>query len=62
MGDEIRIKVSDELDKLILEISEEIGVKKTEYVKGLVIEDLKNILDKSLNNPLLVPKKGKDNE
>lgn len=41
MADEIRVKISNDLDKILSEISEEIGVKKTEYVKSLIIEDLR---------------------
>ncbi len=39
---EIKIVVSDETEKLIESICENIGIKKTEYVKGLLIEELKN--------------------
>ncbi len=38
---EIKIIVSDVMDNRIEEISQKVGIKKTEYVKGLVIEDLK---------------------
>ncbi|MBU1204149.1 MAG: hypothetical protein KKG60_03730 [Nanoarchaeota archaeon] len=50
MGDEIRVKISDELDGILQKVSEEIGSKKTEYVKSLVIEDLRcrGIPDESL--------------
>lgn len=41
MNDEIRIKLSDRMDKILDKVSERIGVKKTEYVKSLIIEDLK---------------------
>jgi len=48
MGDEIRIKISDELDKILFKISEGVGSKKTEYVKSLIIEDLRV---KGIENP-----------
>ena len=38
---EIKIVVSDETEKVIEKVCEAIGIKKTEYVKGLVIEELK---------------------
>ena len=38
---EIKISVSEKTDKIIQEIVDSIGIKKTEYVKSLVIEDLK---------------------
>jgi len=38
---EIKISMSDEMDKLIQKISDELGIKKTEFVKFLVIENLK---------------------
>jgi len=38
---EIKISVSEEMDKIIQKISDEIGIKKTEFVKSLVIENLK---------------------
>lgn len=41
MADEIRVKMSNELDRILSKISEEIGVKKTEYVKSLIIKDLR---------------------
>ena len=40
---EIKISVSDEMDDLIQKVAGELGIKKTEYVKSLVIENLKNI-------------------
>ena len=38
---EIKIVVSDVMEKIIEKLSDSLGIKKTEYVKGLVIEDLK---------------------
>jgi len=40
---EIKIVLSEKMDKLVQKISNEIGIKKTEYVKSLVIENLKKI-------------------
>ena len=40
---EIKISVSEEMDKLIQNIANSLGIKKTEYVKSLVIENLKEI-------------------
>ena len=38
---EIKISVSEEMDALIRKICDELGIKKTEFVKSLVIENLK---------------------
>ncbi|MBT7706020.1 hypothetical protein HN747_01090 [archaeon] len=38
---EIKIVVSDVMEKRVAETADFLGIKKTEYVKGLVIEDLK---------------------
>ena len=43
---EIKIVVSDVMEKMIAELSDSIGIKKTEYVKGLVIDDLKKLSKK----------------
>lgn len=40
---EIKIVLSEKMDKLVQKISDDIGIKKTEYVKSLVIENLKKI-------------------
>ena len=40
---EIKIVVSDETEKLIEKLADQLGIKKTEYVKGLVIDDLKEL-------------------
>jgi hypothetical protein len=38
---EIKIVVSEVMEKRIAGLADKLGIKKTEYVKGLVIEDLK---------------------
>ena len=43
---EIKIVVSEVMEKRIAETAESLGIKKTEYVKGLVIEDLKREINK----------------
>ncbi len=40
---EIKIATSNEMDKIIQKISNDLGIKKTEFVKSLVIENLKEI-------------------
>ena len=40
---EIKISVSEEMEKVIQDISDRIGIKKTEFVKSLVIENLKEM-------------------
>lgn len=40
---EIKIVVSDQMEKIIEEISDRVGIKKTEFVKSLVIENLKGV-------------------
>lgn len=40
---EIKISVSEQMDKLIQKISDDLGIKKTEFVKSLVIENLKKM-------------------
>jgi len=40
---EIKISISKEMDKIIQKISDGLGIKKTEFVKSLVIENLKEI-------------------
>ena len=44
---EIKIAVSDRMNKIIQEIADDIGVKKAEYVKNLVVEELIEIKIKS---------------
>ena len=38
---EIKINVSEEMNRIIQKISNDLGIKKTEFVKSLVIENLK---------------------
>lgn len=38
---EIKIIVSEETEKLVEQICNRIGIKKTEYLKGLLIEELR---------------------
>lgn len=38
---EIKIVVSEETEKVVESICEKLGIKKTEYLKGLLIEELK---------------------
>ena len=40
---EIKISVSDQTDKIISEIVSELGIKKSEFVKSLVVKNLKEI-------------------
>lgn len=40
---EIKISISKEMDKIIQKISDGLGIKKTEFVKSLVIENIKEI-------------------
>ncbi len=40
---EIKISVSEKMDKLIQRIADDLGIKKTEFVKSLVIENLKKL-------------------
>ena len=40
---EIKISVSGEMDKIIRDLSDGLGIKKTEFVKSLVIENLKEL-------------------
>ncbi len=46
---EIKISVSEKMDKLIQKIADDLGIKKTEFVKSLVIESLKNLKFKERN-------------
>jgi hypothetical protein len=45
---EIKISVSEEMEKVIQDISDSVGIKKTEFVKSLVIENLKEIKPRNL--------------
>jgi hypothetical protein len=47
---EIKIAVSDRMNHIIQDISEDIGIKKSEFVKSLVIEKLKEISLKKRRN------------
>jgi len=38
---EIKISVSEDMDRLIQKLADALGIKKTEYVKSLVIQNLK---------------------
>ncbi len=40
---EIKINVSDKMEKVIQKIVDDLGIKKTEFVKSIVIENLKKI-------------------
>jgi len=40
---EIKISTSKEMDKIVQKIADNLGIKKTEFVKSLVIENLKEI-------------------
>ncbi len=40
---EIKIVVSEMMEKIIEDVAKSLGVKKTEYVKGLVVEDFKRL-------------------
>ena len=40
---EIKINTSNEMGQIIQKLSEDLGIKKTEFVKSLVIENLKKI-------------------
>ncbi len=40
---EIKIVVSEMMEKIVEDMARSLGVKKTEYVKGLVVEDFKKL-------------------
>lgn len=40
---EIKINVSEDMNEIIQKVSDDIGIKKTEFVKSLVIQELKKI-------------------
>ena len=44
---EMRFTITKKLNKLILEISEDLGVDKSDYVKSLILHDLKNRVRKN---------------
>ncbi|MBU1204151.1 MAG: hypothetical protein KKG60_03740 [Nanoarchaeota archaeon] len=41
MTQEIRVKVSEKMDDIVGKIADSIGVKKTEYVKSLIVQELR---------------------
>ncbi|MBW2976487.1 hypothetical protein KY347_03510 [Candidatus Woesearchaeota archaeon] len=43
---EMRFTLTKKLNELILEVSEGLGVDKSDYVKSLILNDLKNKLRK----------------
>ena len=43
---EMRFTVTKKLNKLILEVSESLGVDKSDYVRSLILHDLKNQMRK----------------
>ena len=42
---EIRFTITKKLNERILEVSESLGVDKSDYVKSLILEDLKTFKD-----------------
>jgi len=44
---EIRFTITRKLNKLILEVSEGLGVDKSDYVKSLILHDLKDRIKKN---------------
>ena len=44
---EIRFTITKKLNELILEVSEGLGVDKSDYVKLLILNDLKNRAEKN---------------
>mgnify|MGYP001294978317 CR=1 FL=1 len=44
---EIRFTVTKKLNELILEVSDGLGVDKSDYVKSLILTDLKNRINKN---------------
>jgi len=47
---EIRINISDKLETIITDISQNMGVKNTDYIRSLIITDLKNRGIKTYDN------------
>jgi len=41
---EIRFTITEKLDRLILKSSDELGVSKAEYIKSIVLRDLRNAI------------------
>ena len=46
---EIRFTLTKKLNKLILEVSESLGVDKSDYVRSLMLHDLKKSIKKNGN-------------
>ena len=44
---EIRFTVTKKLDELILKVSDSLGVDKSDYVKSLILDDLKGRINKN---------------
>ena len=44
---EIRFTVTKKLDELILEVSDSLGVDKSDYVRSLILDDLKGRIKKN---------------
>ena len=44
---EIRFTVPEKLDRLISRISDELGVGKSDYIKSLILTDLKKLENKN---------------
>jgi len=44
---EMRFTLTKKLNELILEISEGLGVDKSDYVRSLILQDLKNNIGKN---------------
>jgi hypothetical protein len=42
MAPEIRFTITEKLDKILNEIVEEYGVDKSDYIRSLILNDLKN--------------------
>ena len=45
MAAEIRFTITDKLDKILKEIAESFGVDKSDYVRSLILNDLRNKRD-----------------
>ena len=44
---EIRFTITRKLNKLVLEVSDGLGVDKSDYVRSLILSDLKNLVKKN---------------
>ena len=44
---EMRFTLTKKLNKLILEVSDSLGVDKSDYVRSLILEDLKSRINKN---------------